>query len=144
MSANNAPSSPNGSAVLRHTVAIRVLDPNEMEAPLRGIKRLDGRDEPPPVANRGKHAGARVLNGRSWSHYPWLCAFKCRNSYSPSIAWWVGGSFFSLTISGPDSAQVPPCRSTSFLMVSFRSPSQYPLSNPANLSEHLPTRAGIS
>ena len=54
--------------VLRHTVAVRVLDPNEMKAPLLGIERLNGRDEPAPVADRGQHAGTRVLDGCSWDH----------------------------------------------------------------------------
>ena len=54
--------------VLRHTVAVRVFDSNEMKSPLLGIERLNGRDEPPPVADRGQHAGTRVLDGCSWDH----------------------------------------------------------------------------
>jgi hypothetical protein len=55
--------------VLRHTVAVRVLDANEMKEPaVLGRKRFNGRDEPAPVSDGGQHAGARMLNGRSWSH----------------------------------------------------------------------------
>ena len=49
--------------VLRHSVAIRVFDSDEMKAPLRGIKRLNGRNEAPPVADGGEHSRARVLDG---------------------------------------------------------------------------------
>jgi hypothetical protein len=52
----------------RHTVAVHVLDANEMKASLLGIERLNGRDEPPPVADGGEHAGAWVLNGRGRCH----------------------------------------------------------------------------
>ena len=76
--------------VFRHSVAVGVFDPNQMKAPLLGIKRLNGRDEAPPVADGGEHSWARVLDGRSWSHLPWLCAFKYRNSYSPSMSCRVG------------------------------------------------------
>src|SRR5580700_4270178 len=76
--------------VLRHAVAIRVFDANKMKSPLRGIKRLDIRDEPPPVADGSEHSRARVLNRCGWSHWPCLRAFKYRNSYSPSIDWRLG------------------------------------------------------
>ena len=55
--------------VFRHTVAVRVLDSNEMKEPaVLGRKRLNGRDDPPPVADCSQHAGSRMLNRLRWNH----------------------------------------------------------------------------
>jgi hypothetical protein len=49
--------------IFRDSVTVGVFDANKMKAPLRGIKRLNGCDEAPPVADGGEHSRARVLNG---------------------------------------------------------------------------------
>src|ERR1039458_10863481 len=47
--------------VFRHSVAACVLNANKMKAPLRGIKRLNGRDHPRPAAYFGHHTEWLVL-----------------------------------------------------------------------------------
>jgi hypothetical protein len=76
--------------VLRHAIAVRVLDSNEMKAPLLGIKRLNGCDEPPPVPDGGQHTGTWVLNGLGRKHLVFAMCAQVLNLLFSANRWGSG------------------------------------------------------
>jgi hypothetical protein len=48
--------------VFGHTVAVRVLNSNEVKAPFLGIKRFNGHDDATSVPDSSQHAGTRMVD----------------------------------------------------------------------------------